>query len=424
MGHTFQPWFPDGSGQKTGRGWLCASENEDGDPSPFTDEAAHRLADLAGFSSREKGDTGTSFLLIGTHPAKTPLRIDNIRRALETWWWPALLDNQLDVELWENNKKVPGPAPRLREDLKPFIACKARLDTGVGDEVSESAFHREHGKGLGRLALTLAADESIFDSPLHPKYPGPRRVARMRVAAGMITEYKDFGTARRLSFTGFYSGSDDVDDALKFSEPATHDEWSPVSQRLARAKHGADLVKAIEDRTNAACLAFQRKNSAARAPITDRLPALERLLGSAFDERDDVGGKKKKRKKPSYHRATVVDFPGSADGKITPAFGKATNKLDFLIRYNLRPEITKKAKVVAWLDVSVVLDAEHKKGDPLMLEVVDQATRHVVYRGADPRYNVEVAPGKSKTFRVSSAPYPRHQVVMFDEGEVATKRAP
>lgn len=423
MGHTFQPWFRADVGQKTGRGWLCKSVNQDGDPTPFTDSEADELAEMAGFTPRRKDQTGTSFLLIGTHPAKTPLKIENIRRALETWWWPALIDNELDVELWENNKRLDGATPRLREDLKPFIACKARLDTGVGDDVYEPTFYREHGRALGRLALTLASDESIFDSPLHPKYPGPRRVARMRAEAGMITEYKEFGTARRLSFVGFYSGSMDVDDALKFSEPATHDEWSSVSQRLARTKHGSDLVKAIEERTNSACLAFQRKNSASRAPLTERLPELERLLGAAFDERDDVSTRKRKRKKKPQYRATVVDFPGNLDGKLIPIYGKDRNKLDFLIRYRLRQDIAKQTKISAWLDLSVVLDAEHKKGEPLQVEVTDQATRRVVYRGDDARFPVDLAPGKSKTFRVTSSAYPRHQVVVFDEGETATTGA-
>jgi hypothetical protein len=302
MGHTFQAWYPEGRGHKSGRGWLCESVNVDGDPIPYTNERAHAIAKAAGFLPRKASDTGTSFLLIGNKPGKKAVTIAAIRRALETWWWPGLVDNQLDVELWEEGKRVADPSPRLRNDLKPYIACKTKLETGIGDDVEETKFHREHDKQLGRVALTLAADETIFDHPLHSKSPGPRRVARMRAESGLITEYKEFGTPRRLAFVGFYAGSTDVDEALKYSEPATHDEWSRVSQRLARTKHGADLVQAIEERTNTACLNFQRTHSAQRAPMTERLPELERLLGAAFDERSDGATRKGKGKSYSKGR--------------------------------------------------------------------------------------------------------------------------
>jgi hypothetical protein len=419
MGHTFQHWFPDGSGgQKSGRGWFCSSANSDGDPIPFIDDDAHRLAEMAGFTPRRHGETGTSFLLIGGCPAKHTITIANIRHALETWWWPSLVDNTLDVELWENGRKVDMPNPRLREDLKPYIACKAKLDTGVGTDVYEAGFHKEHGKNLGRLALMLAADESVFQNPLHPKDPGPRRVARSRAGAGMITEYREFGTARRVGFVGYYIGSDDIDDALKYSEPSTHDEWSPVSQRLARSKHGADLVQAVEDRTDVACLNFQRKNSAVRAPVTERLPELERLLGAAFDDRDDGAARKGggNGSRPST-RVMEVDFPSSPDGRVTPTFGKTANKLDFLVRYKLRDGISTKKKVTAWLALNVAEDAQRAKGSPLTVEVYDQATRRRVFKGDQATFSVEVAPGKARTFRVKSVDYPKYQVVLFEEGE-------
>jgi hypothetical protein len=418
MGHTFQPWYPeDGHGQKSGRGWLCRDQDEHADPIPFTGTDATELAEKAGFTPRKAGDTGTSFLLIGTRPGKKPITIEAIRRAFETWWWPSIIDDQLDVELWQDGKRVSGPMPRLRSDLKPYLACKARLDTGVGEDVSETAFQALHGKKLGRLALTLATDETIFDHPLHFKTPGPRRVARMRAQSGMITEYKEFGTAKRLSFVGFYNGADSVDQALKYSEPATHDEWSKVSQRLARLQHGTELVKAIEDRTETQCLAFQRKNSSVRAPLSERLPELERLLGAAFEEKDDGARRKKKKSTPKSMRLTTTEFPGIPSGKLMPIFGKATNHLDFLIRYKLKDHVTKKTKLAAWLEINVAEDAQRAKGEALSIDVVDQATGKSVFRGPDASFGIDLIPGKARTFRVKSVPYPRHQVLLFAEGE-------
>lgn len=287
------------------------------------------------------------------------------------------------------------------------------------ERATERTFHREHGKQLGRLALTLATDESVFDNPLHPKSPGPRRVARMRATSGMITEYKEFGTEKRLSFVGFFLADREVDEALKFSEPAEHDTWSRVNQRLAGIKHGAEFVKAIEDRTSAACYGFQREHSETRDAPSERLPALESLLGAAFVERGDGGPRKAKKKGVDREgRQTIVDYPGNPSGRLSPEFGRASNQLDFLIRYRLRPDADRRAKVRAALKVNVAEDAQCARGEPLEIEVIDQSVNRSVFRGLDAKFNVDLSPGKAKTYRVKSVPYPRHQVVLFEEHEL------
>lgn len=417
MGHTFQRWYQGDGVTRSGRGWWCKDVTSEGDPKPFTDEEAHRLAAAAGFTPRRKGETGTSFLLIGANPGNRPITIKAIRRAIETWWWPSLLGNELDVELWQDGRRVEDPSPRLRPDLQPYIACKSKIDTGIG-EATDRTFHREHGKQLGRLALTLATDESIFDSPLHPKSPGSRRVARMRATSGMITEYKDFGTEKRLAFVGFFLADREVDDVLKFSEPAEHDHWSGVSQRLAGIKHGTELVKAIEDRTRIACYAFQREHSEVREPIADRLPELECLLGAAFVERRDGTGRQMKGNGRKELRQTVVDFPDSPSGRIAPVYGRTSNQLDFLLRYKLREGVDQRTKVRAAIKINVAEEAQCARGEPLEVEVLDQSTSRTVFRGVDPTFNIDLSPGKARTFRVKSASYARHQVVLFEEHEL------
>lgn len=418
MGHTFQPWFTDGGTNKSGRGWFCKRKNDDDDPIPFEDDDAHALAEELGFKSRKKGETGTSFLLIGNVPGKSPITMAAIRRAFETWWWPSLLDNHLDVELWENGKRVADPAPKLRKDLVPYIACKTKLDGAAGDDVAQVNFQREFNKDLGRLALTLAVDEQIFDHPLHPRAPGPRRVARMRVKSGMITEYKEFGTQKRLSFVGFYCGSKEIDDALKFAEPKEHDTWSLTNQRLSRVTNGKAIVGAISNRTQTACYNFQRNNSEVQAPAADRLPQLEKLLGAAFKQQDGVAKKRRKRKADNKTRVAVVDFPESPGNRVTPKFGTNSNSLDFYVRYTLRSSITTKKRVTAWLSVNVAEEAKGVKGEALPVEVIDQLDKKIVVKkGEKPMFRVDLAPGKSRVFRVKSGTYPRHQVLLFDEGE-------
>jgi hypothetical protein len=417
MGHTFQRWYEKDGISRSGRGWWCDSVTSRHDPIPFVDEDAHRRAAAAGFTPRRKGETGTSFLLIGGNPGNRQISMKAIRRALETWWWPSLLNNELDVELWEEGKRVEDPSPRLRIDLQPFIGCKGKIDTGIGDAVDRT-FNREHGKQLGRLALTLTTDESIFDNPLHPKSPGARRVARMRATSGMITEYKEFGTEKRLAFVGFFLAHPEVDEVLKFSEPAEHDKWSRVNQRLAGVKHGPELVKAIEDRTSAACYAFQRDNSEARDPPAERLPELESLLGAAFAERSDGVTRPPKKSGDREMRQTIVEFPDSIAGRLIPVYGRANNQLDFLIRYKLRPGLDRRVQVRVGIRVNVAEDARYERGNPIEVEVIDQSIKRSVFRGLDAKFKVDLSPGKSKTYRVKSVPYARHQVVLFEEHEI------
>jgi hypothetical protein len=417
MGHTFQRWYQKDGISMSGRGWWCESVTSRHDPVPFTDETAHHRAAAAGFTLRRKGETGTSFLLIGANPGNRLITTKAIRHAQETWWWPSLLNHELDVELWEEGRRVEDPSPRLRIDLQPYIACKAKLDTGIGDAVDRT-FNREHGKQLGRLALTLATEESIFDNPLHPKSPGPRRVARMRATSGMITEYKEFGTEKRLPFVGFFLAHPEIDEVLKFSEPAEHDKWSRVNQRLAGIRHGSELVKAIEDRTSAACYGFQREHSEAREPPAERLPELEGLLGAAFVERGDGVTGRPKKKVDRELRQTIIDFPDNSSGRLTPVYGRANNQLDFLIRYRLRPGLDRRAQVRAAIKVNVAEDARCERGEPLEVEVIDQSIKRTVFRGLDAKFKVDLSPGKTKTFRVKSAPYARHQVVLFEEYEL------
>jgi hypothetical protein len=92
--------------------------------------------------------------------------------------------------------------------------------------------------------------------------------------------------------------------------------------------------------------------------------------------------------------------------------------LDFLLRYKLRSDVATRTKVRAAIAINVAEDARCTRGEPLEVEVIDQAANRTVFRGLDPKFNIDLSPGKTKTFRVKSAPYPRHQVVLFEEHEL------
>jgi hypothetical protein len=327
------------------------------------------------------------------------------------------LDDRLDVELWENGIQQEGPAPRTRGDLVPYIKCKAKLDSGVGNDVDVTTFRPFDGKKLGRLGLTLAADESVFGDCSNPKTPGPRRVARTRARTGMITEYRgDFGTDKRVAFVGYYFADDEIDMALKLAEPSTHDEWAPANQRLTRFPNGREIVEEIDKRTRNACYEFQRTNSAMRAPLSERLPELERILGAAFDPQAGGSGRKGKSTKKSETLASV-EFPGSPVLAPAMAYGAITNRIDGSIRFQLRHGLRQPKRVGIRLLLNVAEDANQAKGEPLALTVTDAKSGKQLYSGDDPRFVLALKPGEPVDVRVESVDYPRHQTVLFDHGE-------
>jgi len=416
MGHTFQNLFQKDGQHFSGRGWFCKDSDAKGDPVPFVDEEAGKLAQDLGFTARDVGDTGTSFMLVGTCPAKQPLSIASIRHAFETWWWPCLLDDLIDVEFWENGEQKDGPAPRMRRDLVPYIKCKASTDGGVSQDVDTTTFQPLNGKQLGKLSLTLAADETVFDARSHPKAPGPRRVARTRARGGMITEYREFGTEKRVAFVGYYHADSDIDRALKLAEPATHDEWTPVNQRLIRFPHGKETVQAVEDRTKHICYGFQRKHSAMRAPPAERLHELERILGAAFDP-SAGGGRSGVQGDPKFKSLLEVEFPGSRVQAPAMKYGSSSNRIEGTMRCRLRAAGGRTRRIGIRLMLNVAEDADKSKGASLELKVTDGKTGKMLASGDRPLFVLEIKPGQAVDVKVHSESYPRHQTVLFDYGE-------
>ncbi|MGH9893867.1 MAG: hypothetical protein ACREA0_18165, partial [bacterium] len=126
---------------------------------PLEEADAHDMAKQLGFEPRGKADTGTSILLVDA-----TVDCDELRTSIEDWWWPRLLDESvgLDVELYEQGRRVEPPRPRSREHLRPFIAC---FDLALGradpQGASEHAgtFNRLNNVPLGGYGLKVLPDE-------------------------------------------------------------------------------------------------------------------------------------------------------------------------------------------------------------------------------------------------------------------------
>lgn len=103
----------------TGRAWYGAT-TEAGKVDPLVDEDAHEYAERLGFKRRGLSERGTSLLIVDCG-----VDCEMLRDAIEEWWWPRLLDDELglDVALYEQGQRLAPPRPRKRPDLRPFIEC-------------------------------------------------------------------------------------------------------------------------------------------------------------------------------------------------------------------------------------------------------------------------------------------------------------
>jgi hypothetical protein len=104
----------------SGRAWLGLAKKSDRHGrqivDPLEGEEADLLAEKLGFELRGPSDFGTSILIV-----YSDVDPEQVRRGVEDWWWPRLVENRLDVEIIAVSGEKLIPRPRRREDLRPFI---------------------------------------------------------------------------------------------------------------------------------------------------------------------------------------------------------------------------------------------------------------------------------------------------------------
>jgi hypothetical protein len=269
----------------TGRAWFgLPSKIQEGDVEPLHDEAAHELAEALGFKRRGKTETGTSILIVDSS-----VDCEQLRSSIEDWWWPSLVDDALDVELFEQGKPLEPPRPRKRPHLRPFIMCydlALRRAEPMGPQHKAGTLNRmPNGVSPGDYGLAILGEDEFSDERLQEL---ARSIALIR-SPRMVVSYFHVGGGLPLPCVGAFVASEEADKPLKLSEPASHDKWDPRSARLNNLKQeDRELVDAILNRLKLALRKFS--NDAAPAVPKDeiRLTSLERLLGNIF--RPPTGG--------------------------------------------------------------------------------------------------------------------------------------
>ena len=254
----------------TGRAWFGApGKDEFGQQKcdPIENEAAHELAERLGFPKREQDDFGTSIMILDSR-----IDIGSFREAVEDFWWPRLISDQLSLELWEGEDNlIPSPEPLLRPKLKPYIKCYNLVEDDIPLENGEGrpAFRAIQGVQIGKLALkALPPTDPNEDDDPEQDTRFRNTVALIRTGPRMVVEYLDTGGRQQGNFTGAFVSHRDSEEALHLWEPPSHDAWNSNSTRLRNADPvNRELVSAILNRIKQAARRFQREISPVTPPV-------------------------------------------------------------------------------------------------------------------------------------------------------------
>ena len=181
------------------------------------------------------------------------LDLDKFREAVEDYWWPRIMSDELGVQLMdEDNSASHSPEPLTRDDMKPYIHCydMATGEAEKGERDYKYGFRRARGIGVARgtLALTpLGPDDSDEEDGADSPTPFRNSVALIRSGPRMVVQYKSQVGRLAGDYAGVFLSDPEAEEYLHLSEPPSHDDWMPNSARLKEKypEEGGRLVNSI-----------------------------------------------------------------------------------------------------------------------------------------------------------------------------------
>lgn len=239
----------------TGRallGEVCQSSSGSIEVNPFKQEQADLFAQAIGIGLRDPGipeELGTTFCLLEPN-----VKADSLRRAVEKWWWPALQDEVMDIQIIDEEGIEHPPRPNQASELRPFIrAYELTRDPGAVSndrQLARRLPNSQSGDPTGILGLVAPEDESAPGDSLDVELAStPWVVATVRKQR-MIIEYRALTGGRRQRVRGTFVADPEIDDLLRASEPPLHDSWKVNTDRDVSAgdrRRIQDAVRMIRD---------------------------------------------------------------------------------------------------------------------------------------------------------------------------------
>lgn len=340
----------------SGRAWLGKPEGADL-VHPLSDLKAQEAASNLGFTIRSAEETGTSILIVDCG-----IDTEKLRESIEEWWWPRLIENNLDVVIYENQTRIDPPRPKIRNDLKPFIEC-FELATNRADATPPSQkkgdLNKMHQRQLGSFGYTLIQADKAEGDELKDKLGCVALIRNPR----MVVSYYQTTSLSSINVVGAFVADPGIDNILRMSEPANHDKWDPKSSRLdALPTQDRDFVEAVCKRLKQGLRNFANAAMPATPPSEIRPRFLEKLLGNLF-------------------KPTTSDRPGPGTQQVDPVSIRFTVqphtkvsgdnlKIAATMKIALKPEVTDVSTKVK-LDVKCLIEEDDGVStlDPIPLHV-------------------------------------------------------
>lgn len=383
----------------SGRAWLGSKPRKDDlgrvVVDPLEGAAADALAAKLGFRLRAEGERGTSILVVDA-----AVDMAAIVRGVEDWWWPRLIENKLDVEVHDADGTLHLPRPKKNEGLKPFIEAfdiarsRAEAKTGTQKFFRPNA---EAGVALGTCGFVVVPLDANGAATVSSDRCNS--VALIR-APLMVVAYKSVSESSPPVVGAYVAGEvEELDLALKKSEPPAHDRWDPDSSNL-REESGKSrqLVVAVLSRIRGGLRRFQSEAAPPTPATQRRLTQLERALGSYFKPQGHGGGKPPDSGPSPLH----LEFS-------TQPFAEATEDGMLRLKSSFAFTLDDKSEedeVDLRLRVNCpVLEDENAEGDDLKLSIVVEGVAAKVDESDPLVYRFTLGKHAKAKFRIESEAY-------------------
>lgn len=280
-----------------GRGRFVQLLQQGGSPrahivkTPFVDEVADVYARKAGLPLRDSQDDeelGTTLLLLDPSVSPHELLIGIVRN-----WWPALEENLMDLRVVDYEGNLHFPEPDAYEEMLPFVQCFRTLSgfsqpVEGGPQVLSGSWYGIAGRNSGSLAVVSVSEETAefdeaSDDILHQKgalvarYRGPR----------MVVDYLEWNKSLPFKVRGVYKASEDLDELLRETEPALHDQWTTTPQDDI-SPEATEAASAVRRKIVAALKDYVRTLTPPAPKKKSQLDRYSQILARFINDRRDT----------------------------------------------------------------------------------------------------------------------------------------
>ena len=247
---------------------------------PFEDSEAEKLWEKVLFLfdkndiNRSDTDYGTDILIF-----KSQVDLNQIRKASEDYYFPALIEQKVNIRFFHEDGEIKVPQPFERPDLDQFVKLMqdAKKNTQILEEKKKvSNFQKYINHELGTYAFEAAETDEASSKKNNC-------VAIMR-GTGMIINYVPMGSATYEPAVGTFIAHEDVWRYLIASENAAHSEWNEKSRRLQQdyPDNGRKIVKSLNKRLADHFFSFQKNLQPDVASSKTESGLLSKLLSGAL----------------------------------------------------------------------------------------------------------------------------------------------